>query len=120
MPAFPAYPKLVFRGELVEDPSDSAVRRTQMEDGMVQQTQTASKALVRRPLQYLLVTKADKNAFVDFVETTLHRGADWFDWTDPHDAQVKLARIVNGKVRYTALRKDLERWRAELDLETYR
>lgn len=91
-----------------------------MEDQVVQQLQNVSKVLVRRPVQYLLVTAADKNTFVTFVETTLKRGADWFNWTDPHDATVKLARIVDGKVKYTALRKDLARWRAEFDLETYR
>lgn len=118
MAAFPAYAKLLFIGGYAEEPA-SAVRRSESEDRFVKQLQTVSKVLVARAVVYRLGSKVDKANFKTFVDVTLHRGADYFDWTDPADDAVKLARIVNGKVKYTATRKVMDIWRAEFQVETY-
>ncbi len=118
MPAFVAGAILLYDGGYAEQPAP-AVRRTQMDDLMVKQLQTGSRTLKVRPVQYLLPSKAIKNDFETFVNVTLGRGAAWFDWTDPYDEVVKLARIVGGKYDLKPQRKSLDRWVASFSIETW-
>lgn len=117
MAAFPAAPVLLYDG--FEEQPPPAVRRTEMEDLFGKQLKTASKVLVKRPVQYLIKSKADKDAFVVFFNTTINRGADWFDWTDPYDAAVKTARIVGGRISLKPRRKALDRWLLGCEIETW-
>ncbi len=115
--AFPAEPVLLFDG--FEEQPPAAVRRTETEDHFVKQMKTVSKVLLKRPVQYLLKSKADKDAFLVFFNTTINRGADWFDWTDPYDAAVKTARIVGGRISLKPRRKGLDRWILGFEIETW-
>jgi hypothetical protein len=117
MPAFPAYAVLLFDG-FKEEPV-SAVKRTEMESGPVKQLKTVSRVLVPRPARYLLKSKSDYNAWVTWFRSTINWGNDWFDWTDPHDAAIKTARIVGAKYAAKPTRKDLERWILEFRIETW-
>ena len=117
MPAFPAAPLLLFHG--FEEAPPPAVRRAEMDDRFVKQAKTTSKVLLKRPVQYLIRSKADKDAFLVFFNTTINRGADWFDWTDPYDAAVKTARIAGGRISLKPRRKALDRWILGFDIETW-
>jgi len=115
--AFPAALVLLFDG--FQENVSPAVRRTEMEDLFVKQTKTASKVLVKRPVQYLITSKADKDAFMTWFNDTINRGADWFDWTDPYDSVEKSARIVGGQISLRPKRKGLDRWVLGCEIETY-
>lgn len=117
MAAFPAAPVLLING--FEEQPPSAVRRTEMEDLFVKQMKRTSKVLVKRPVQYLIRSKADRDAFLTFVNITINRGADWFDWTDPYDSAVKSARIIDGRIQLRPQRKALDRWVAAFEIETW-
>lgn len=119
MAAFPGYALLKFEGFQVQP--QNSVLRSEMESGPPKQAVLQARVMIQRPVQYILVSNADYLSFDTFVKTTLHMGVDWFDWTDPADTVVKQARIVNGYggVQYTPLRKNLSRWLATFQLETW-
>lgn len=117
MATFPAAPVLLFEGFTQKPPS--AVRRTEMDDLFVKQLKRASTVLVKRPVKYLVNSKSDLDAFLTWFNTTINRGADWFDWTDPYDSAVKSARIVNGDIELEPRRKALDRWILSFELEIY-
>lgn len=117
MPVFPAYLLLLVQDFMEDLPS--AVKRTDMEDGMVKQLQTISRVLKKRPVRYLAKSKADKDAFEAWHRDEISRGADWFTWTDPYDNTPKSARIVGGKVDYKPQRKQLDRWVLSFTVETF-
>jgi hypothetical protein len=117
MAAFPSYAKLVF--ENVSRDRESAVNRTAMESGPPKQLKVKSRVMVERPVVYFLDTLSDYNNFITFFQTTINFGADWFDWTDPVDSVVKLARIKNGKINEVPRRKIFDRWRVAFVIETW-
>jgi hypothetical protein len=119
MAAFPAYALLQFEG-FDERPQD-AVLRTNMESGPAKQAVLQSRVMIQRQVSYILLSNADYQSFKTFVRTTLHMGVDWFDWTDPSDTLVKQGRIVNGYsgITFQPRRKNLSRWTATFQLETW-
>jgi hypothetical protein len=117
MPAFPAYLKLMREG-FGKEP-ESIVNRTPMDDGMVKQAKAKARALVGRPVKYAADTKADYQNWETFFNTTVNAGADWFDWTDPLDGAVKLARIVQGRYQAVPLKGALTKWVISMRIETW-
>jgi hypothetical protein len=118
--AFPAALKLM-RDGFGKEP-ESVVNRTAFDDGMVKQAKAKTRALVARPVVYAADSKTDFDAFETFVNTTLNGGADWFNWTDPYDSVVKLARIVNGAngpYRALPINGALNRWEISMRIETW-
>jgi hypothetical protein len=114
--AFPAALKLM-RDGFGKEP-ESVVNRTPFEDGMVKQAKAKTRALVPRPVVYAADSKTDYQAFETFFNTTINGGADWFDWTDPLDAVVKLARIV-GTYQARPINGALTRWEISMRIETW-
>lgn len=116
MPAFPAVLKLM-RDGFAKEP-ESIVNRTSMEDGLVKQAKAKARALVPRPVVYAADSKTDFAAWETFFNTTINAGADWFDWTDPLDAVVKLARLV-GPYQARPINGALTRWEISMRIETW-
>lgn len=115
--AFPAALKLL-RDGFGKEP-ESVVNRTPFDDGMVKQAKTKTRALVGRNVVYHADSKADFEAFETFVNVTTNGGADWFDWTDPLDSVVKLARIPGGVYQGRPLNGGLTRWEISMRIETW-
>ncbi len=77
--------------------TESVVLRTSME-GVTKQALRYSKQYRRLNLMYIL-TDAELTTFETFFTTTITRGVDSFDWTDPlRSDAVRDATIVNGEV----------------------
>jgi len=77
-----------------EEP-ESALVRTQMESGPPKQAMVRSRAMVGRPVTYVY-SDSEYATWKTWFRDTIARGADWFNWTDPQDGVVKLARIRGG------------------------
>lgn len=116
MPALPAYVTVLFPGYAEE--FDPRANRTQMEDGFVKQATHASRVLVARPVDLLIKSKADYDAFRTWYENDIGR-VGFFDFTDPRDAVVKQARFEGGKIAPRPTRKDMERWTVGCRIETW-
>lgn len=117
MAAFPAYMKPLIRG-FAKSPN-MVISRTEMEDGMTKQAKTKARALVVRPIAYLVRSLADFQAWETFFNTTINGGADWFDWVDPIDGLTKTARIVNGKYTASPLNGLVTDWEVSMEIETW-
>lgn len=117
MADFPSYAKLRPQ-EFGEEP-DSGVSRTPMEDGMQKQLKTKSRVLVARTVVYGFSSKADYQSFKTWYFTTINHGADWFNWLDPVDNTVKLARIVNKIGKGTPINAHLVDWEIPMTIETW-
>ena len=120
---FPAYPVLL-RDGLQEQPQLN-VRRTLMEGGFAKQAVTNTRQFVHVGVAYRLCGYADNISFRQFV-ASLRFGANWFTWTDPRLANagpalaefvVRRARMLEGKVQYTPLTRDLSTYKAAFTLE---
>lgn len=116
MADFPSYAKVLVDGFKHMRPS--AVARTPMEDGMVKQLKTKSRVLVGRPVTIQLNTLADYNSFITWFQTTIDYGAMWFNWTDPIDSVIKLARIVS-QIDEEVPIVSTGKWRLTMTIETW-
>jgi hypothetical protein len=96
MASFPTYARVLLAG--FGEAAEPGVLRTQMESGPPKQLKVKSRVMVTREVSLHFVSKADYAAFLVFVRTTLHMGADWFTWTDPVDGASKSARLVEGRL----------------------
>ncbi|HFD81045.1 MAG TPA: hypothetical protein ENK05_11755 [Gammaproteobacteria bacterium] len=94
MAAFPSYGKLVLQ-DYGETPNP-AVLRTEMEGGPPKQAQILSRVMVIRPVT-MIYSASEFASFKTWFRDQIARGADWFDWTDPVDGQLKQARIVSSQ-----------------------
>jgi len=108
MAAFPSYMILLRDGFSIK--RNSAVQRTEMEDGFAKQRKRWSRVLVSRSVSYGTRTKADYESFITWFNSTINRGADWFDWTDPVTATVKQARIKGGVIEDEAPEDPMLTW----------
>ena len=117
MADFPAYLKLLREG-FGKEP-EPIISRTPMDDGMVKQAKVKARALVGRTVRYAADTKADFQSWETFFNTTVNAGADWFNWTDPLDGAVKLARVVQGSYSATPINGALTRWVIAMRIETW-
>src|SRR5258708_37140439 len=119
-PAFPGYAKIPFP---FAKKRDSALARTQMDDGMVKQSQIKSRVMVTRTFTILLMSAADYANFIIWWKSApaagVNYGAAWFDFTDPEDGAVKSARIVNQLDKETPRRKALDRWQIDVQIEMW-
>jgi hypothetical protein len=115
--AFPAYAVPLFDGFGQE--RESAVARTSFEDGMVKQLRTTSRVLLQRSITYGFRSKSDFQAFIAWFQNDIDHGAQWFDWTDPVDNEVKLARIARALEREEPATPTLDFWRVRMVIETW-
>lgn len=76
-------------GGFSEQP-ESRVARTEMESGPAKQRRVRARRMVQRPVAYLYTAERylGFKAWIDATE------GDWFEWLDPADGLVKLARVV--------------------------
>ena len=114
MAIYPTYGKLLMP---LEEEGKSTVNRTPMEKGAAKQAPKLSLQEIVRSVTYLY-TAAELVTWKTFYRDELNRGADWFDWTDPVDAVVKQARMVNGEFKARPHRGTLAHFYVTFDLET--
>jgi hypothetical protein len=114
---FPAYAVLLQDGFGVK--RKSGVARTEFDDGMTKQLQTKSRVKVARTVKYGLKTLANYQAFITFFQTTIHFGADWFNWVDPVDGVTKLAQIVTELGEEKPDTPLLDFWAVSFTIETW-
>lgn len=118
MATFPTYADLLRAGFAQQ--RGPAVQRTDMESGPPKQLKTKSRVMVSRPVAYLLRTAANYASFITWFQTTINYGADWFDWTDPVDANVKSARIVGGTLQSEEpIEPRMQYWKVSFMIETW-
>jgi hypothetical protein len=113
---FPTYAQLLLEG--FSEKPETQVSRTEMEGGLAKQRRVRSRALVARPVQYVIPSTAEYSAFKDWINNTLAGGADWYFWTDPVDGLEKLARIKGGEYEGTPWGDD-GKWIVKFTLETW-
>lgn len=116
MPSFPSYAKLLADG--YAEQRDSALLRTEMEDGPPKQARIRSRVMVTRPVTILLQSKADYQSFITWFSVDLDEGADWFDFTDPVSNTVKQARFV-GEGLTAMPTSALQVWTISAKIETW-
>lgn len=116
MATFPAYAKILQTG--FAEQRESALLRTEMEDGPPKQARIKSRVMVTRPVTIQLQTKTDYQNFIAWFSTTINEGADWFDWTDPVSNTVKSTRFVSGTLEATPA-GGLRVWNIQAQLETW-
>ena len=118
MAAFPSYAKILYSGFAVK--RRSAVKRTEFEDGFAKQAKRWSRVLVERTVSYGFSSKADYESFITWFNTTINRGADWFDWTDPVTSTIKTARIKGGDLEEEVPESTLlTHWKIRFTLEVW-
>lgn len=116
MASWPSYARIL-RDGYAENP-ETAVQRSDMETGPAKQVMLKSKVLVQRPVTVLISSAANYSSWLTWFQSTISRGADWFDWTDPRTVTTKQARIVGGT--YTAEHAALlSAWKLRMTLETW-
>lgn len=118
MEVFPAYAKLKFSG--FGKKRQPAVERTEMESGPAKQLQTLSRVLLPRSVTYAFDSAADYANFIAWFTANIHRGTDWFTWTDPETALAVTARIVGGSLdAERPIRRPLDMWEVSFQIETW-
>lgn len=118
MATFPTSPFLLKDGFSVK--RRPAVQRSEFEDGFAKQRKRWHRVLVERPVVYGFRSKADYTSFITWFNSTINRGADWFDWTDPVSNTVKTARIKGGDLESeTPEDPMLEKWAVKFVLEVW-
>lgn len=117
MAAFPTYARLLFNVYMHD--RAPAVWRTDTELGVPKQAKRYSRVLIGRRVTCMLDKKSDYDAFIAWFNTTIHRGASWFEWVDPYDRVTKQARIRGGELKESAVRSTLDVWSVEFVLETW-
>ena len=116
MAAFPSYAKILYDG--YAEQRQSALIRTEMEDGPPKQAKIRSRVMVTRPITVLLQSKADYLSFITWFSETIHEGADWFDFTDPVSQTVKQARLVGDGIEGRP-KSGMLAWTISTSLETW-
>ena len=117
MPAFPSYATLLLDG--FAEQRESALLRTEMEDGPPKQARIRSRVMITRPVRILFRSKADYLNFVIWFAETLNEGALWFDFADPVSKTTKQARFVGGGLDGSPLAPNLTAWAVSTKLETW-
>lgn len=93
MAAFPAYGTLY---KYSEKPGINPVLRSQFERGPVKQTKILSKQLYEMSIQYVF-SNSEYGTWKTWYDTTINRGADYFDFTHPMSGSTISARIKDGQ-----------------------
>jgi hypothetical protein len=116
--AWPPYAQLAFRDYAVR--RASGLVRSQIESGPPRQHRLRRRVMIDRPATVWLDSHADYQAFIAWVEAELALGVKWFDWIDPVDGQMKLARIKDGQLlREAPARRQMDHWRVSLTIQTW-
>jgi hypothetical protein len=96
MATFPNYVKLGWR-DTAEQPAP-VVLRSEMDRGIAKQRRVSADTVVTVPVTAYFDSATDSANFETWVYTTIHGGADWFDFTLPRTGATVQARIVNGDI----------------------
>lgn len=116
MATFPTYATVLQSGYVEQ--RESALLRTEMEDGPPKQARIKSRVMVTRNVTIQLKSKADYQSFIAWYSQTLNEGADWFDWTDPVSGTVKQARFVSDVLQATPA-GGMAVWNVAAKIETW-
>lgn len=115
---FPSYAQFLLDG--FTEQAGNELERTQMADGYIEQAPGNSRSRTERNVTYRLASLQEKAAFDLWRRIDLRDGALHFAWPlpeDPMGATVVRARIVTGKVTYTALTNRLDEYSAAFTVE---
>ena len=91
MPSLPSYVKILAAG--YGETRQSALQRSEFEDGPPRQARVRSRVMVRRAVS-LLIDGAHYLDFLDWYSVDLHEGAAWFDYFDVVRNETTQARFV--------------------------
>ncbi len=116
MPTLPSYAKLL-KQDFAEN-RESAILRTEMEDGPAKQARIRSRVLVTRPVNLLFNSKVDYLAFLDWFSTDLSEGALWFDFVDPVRQTTRSGRFVGDGLKAQPV-AGLRCWVIPMQIETW-
>lgn len=117
MAAFPSYAKILLDGYAVQQAS--ALKRSDMDAGPPKQRLDRSRQMVERQVTVHLGSRADYDAFMTWFRDTIHRGADWFDFTNPETLTTLQARIKNGEMQRQPMNPALTLWHVSFTLESW-
>lgn len=96
MATWPSYATILHDGYGERRPT--ALSRTDMESGPPKQARTKARVMVAIAVNALFAAAADYAAFLEWFDTDIDAGADWFDWTDPRTGTVRSVRIEGGQL----------------------
>lgn len=116
MATFPTYATILQSGYVEQ--RESALLRTEMEDGPPKQARIKSRVMVTRTVTVQLKSRADYQAFITWYAETINEGTDWFDWTDPVSGTVKQARFVSDVLQATPT-GGMSVWNVAAKIETW-
>ena len=117
MATFPTGAKLKHDLVLRRDPG---VLETDTETGPAKVARIRSRVMLWREVEYLFGSLADYQAFIAWFTTDIERGALWFDWPDPSDADtVKPARIRGGLLEEERPDKRMDTWSLKFQIGTW-
>lgn len=117
MASFPTYARVLLDGYAVQQAS--ALKRSEMDAGPPKQRLERSRQVTERQVTVQLRSRNDYTAFMVWFRDTIHRGADWFDWSDPESLTVVQGRIKNGELQRKPMNSAMTLWHVSFTLETW-
>ena len=114
IPVFPSYAVMLREGISVL-PAQNAMR-SEFESGHIRQEPINTLERTEVNISFKLCSNADYQAFRQWVRDN---GAGWFLWQNPDTYTQARGRIVNGKVSYEPMTKNLSHWKATMTIEGY-
>jgi hypothetical protein len=117
MPSLPACARVLFAG--YRESRESALLRTEMEDGPPKQARVRSRVLVTRAATLQFLSLADYRAFLAWYRDELHEGAAWFDFRDPVSGETVEARFAGGGFEAAPLQPGPRVWQLTARIETW-
>ncbi len=90
-----------------------------MDAGPPKQLLDRSRQMTERQVTVRLRSRVDYDVFMVWFRDTVHRGADWFDWTDPETLTTVQARIKNGELQRKPMNAALSVWHVSFTLESW-
>jgi hypothetical protein len=117
MATLPSYVEISFDGFSIK--KESAILRTEFENGPPRQARFQSRTMKMRSLQLFINTKANFLAFEDWFQQDLEQGALFFYMTDPVSGSTIEARFVGGVYSATPTSPTLEQWQINCQIENW-
>lgn len=115
MPSLPSYVKILAAG--YGETRQSALQRSEFEDGPPRQARIRSRVMVRRAAT-LLIDGPYYLDFLDWYSVDLHEGAAWFDYFDVVRNETVQARFVAADLTAQPT-PGLQDWTIPVTIETW-